>query len=216
MPFFGNATKEQLIEWGKRGGLTSKTRGERNKKIYYENPKRCKHCSGIIPYEKKTNTFCSQHCSAIFNNLISKHPNGYKCEYETVGYEKPCEYCGKTVKRNRKIKSGVRVFCSASCCSFYYTEQKLKNNQHVKESTLRRYLIHKRGHKCEGKDCGLSTWMGKPVPLDLHHKDGDATNNAPENLELLCKNCHGQTDNYGAKNIGRGTRKNYYKKQTNN
>ena len=27
-------------------------------------------------------------------------------------------------------------------------------------------------------------------PLTIHHKDGDFTNNALENLEVLCKKCH--------------------------
>lgn len=26
--------------------------------------------------------------------------------------------------------------------------------------------------------------------MDIHHKDGDHTNNVAENLETLCANCH--------------------------
>lgn len=52
--------------------------------------------------------------------------------------------------------------------------------------------------KCEC--CGLSTWLGKEIPLELHHKDGDNQNNELENLELLCPNCHSLTDNYRWKN----------------
>jgi hypothetical protein len=32
--------------------------------------------------------------------------------------------------------------------------------------------------------------------LELHHKDGDRTNNILSNIELLCPNCHALTDNY--------------------
>jgi thermostable 8-oxoguanine DNA glycosylase len=35
--------------------------------------------------------------------------------------------------------------------------------------------------------CKLSTWMNKPIPLELEHKDGDTTNNVRENLEGLCR-----------------------------
>lgn len=42
----------------------------------------------------------------------------------------------------------------------------------------------------------LSEWMGKPIPLELHHKDGNHYNNDLSNLEILCPNCHAQTDNY--------------------
>lgn len=30
----------------------------------------------------------------------------------------------------------------------------------------------------------------------LHHIDGDETNNELSNLQMLCPNCHSQTDNY--------------------
>lgn len=54
-------------------------------------------------------------------------------------------------------------------------------------------------HKCE--KCGNSEWNGRPIPLELHHKDGIRTNHSLSNLMLLCPNCHAQTDNFKAKNI---------------
>ena len=42
--------------------------------------------------------------------------------------------------------------------------------------------------------------MGKPIKLHLHHIDGDHTNNEFDNLQILCPNCHAQTDNYGVYN----------------
>lgn len=54
-------------------------------------------------------------------------------------------------------------------------------------------------HSCEC--CGLSFWLDKPIPLELHHVDGNKYNNQIENLSLLCPNCHALTDNYRAKNI---------------
>jgi 5-methylcytosine-specific restriction endonuclease McrA len=36
--------------------------------------------------------------------------------------------------------------------------------------------------------------------MQLHHRDGDGTNNRLENLELICPNCHSQTDTYGGRN----------------
>ncbi|WP_234735729.1 HNH endonuclease signature motif containing protein [Tellurirhabdus bombi] len=54
-------------------------------------------------------------------------------------------------------------------------------------------------HECES--CGLSKWLEQPIPLELHHKDGNRKNNALINLSLLCPNCHALTENYRAKNI---------------
>ena len=64
--------------------------------------------------------------------------------------------------------------------------------------TLRKNLIILRGHKCEC--CNLEEWNGLPIALQVHHKDGDGLNNLLDNLELLCPNCHAQTDNYCGKN----------------
>ena len=42
----------------------------------------------------------------------------------------------------------------------------------------------------------MTTWLGKPINLEVHHIDGVRTNNSLENLQLLCPNCHSYTDNF--------------------
>jgi hypothetical protein len=42
---------------------------------------------------------------------------------------------------------------------------------------------------CES--CGITTWLGKPAPLELHHKNQNPRDNRIENLSILCANCHG-------------------------
>lgn len=61
-------------------------------------------------------------------------------------------------------------------------------------------LVALRGHKCEC--CKLSEWLEEQIPLEIHHLDGDHLNNELENLQLLCPNCHAQTDNYKGRNQG--------------
>lgn len=58
-------------------------------------------------------------------------------------------------------------------------------------------LIKLRGHKCE--NCGLEEWLGLPINLEVHHINGDRTNNSFENLQLLCPNCHSYTPNFRKK-----------------
>ena len=71
----------------------------------------------------------------------------------------------------------------------------------VKDSFYQSYKLKKRllkeglkELKCEC--CGLEKWQGMPIPLELHHVNGDNRDNRIENLELLCPNCHALTDNY--------------------
>ena len=49
-------------------------------------------------------------------------------------------------------------------------------------------------HRCE--QCGLETWQGYPIPLEIHHINGVNTDNRLDNLVLLCPNCHALTNNY--------------------
>lgn len=58
--------------------------------------------------------------------------------------------------------------------------------------------------KCER--CNSTTWQGVPIPLELHHIDGNRLNNNLPNLQILCPNCHALTTNFRSANknkIGR-------------
>ena len=66
---------------------------------------------------------------------------------------------------------------------------------------IKHYLFDKYNSSCQ--ICGWNTvnkYTGK-VPLQIHHIDGDCTNNSEENLQLLCPNCHSLTENFGSRNI---------------
>jgi len=51
--------------------------------------------------------------------------------------------------------------------------------------------------------CGLTLWRGKSITLHLDHINGVHNDNRLENLQVLCPNCHQQTDTWGNKNTGR-------------
>jgi hypothetical protein len=75
----------------------------------------------------------------------------------------------------------------------------------IKSSQAVDAIIALRGHKCEV--CGLTEWMEKPIPLEVHHIDGQELNSELDNLLLTCPNCHALTDNYRGRNINKGVEK---------
>lgn len=74
---------------------------------------------------------------------------------------------------------------------YFVKSDKKKSSSNVKNRLINNGL---KEYKCE--QCGINEWNEKRIVIELHHKDGDPTNNVLSNLELLCPNCHSQTHNY--------------------
>lgn len=116
-----------------------------------------------------------------------------------------CKNCSKTVKRK------VSIYCSNKCQRSYQS-QELLNKWLLGEVSgtmgkamqtcnyVRRYLKESRGSACNR--CGWDEYH----PIDgnslteIDHIDGDASNTVPENLEILCPNCHSMTPTFRARN----------------
>ena len=179
-------------EAGKLGAIKSKPICEANYKIrvdsYYLVPSLCKECLGVIDYKRRQYTFCSQSCSATYNNTRKIKP--YKCNG-----------CDNLILTNSSYK---KKYCSVKCRTNHCRKSKINENgflDKVSIQTIRKYLIDNRSHKCEV--CKNTEWLGKIITLEIHHIDGNSKNNEFDNLQLLCPNCHSMTDNYKAKNKGK-------------
>lgn len=125
---------------------------------------------------------------------------------------KLCKQCGKElVGRNKR----VNVFCNNICQSDYRYRKYIDDWLSGKKSGgrvngtkisnyVRRYLKETKQDKCEL--CGwteINKHTGK-VPVEIDHIDGHWENNRPENLRLLCPNCHSLTATYRGRNKGNG------------
>ena len=81
--------------------------------------------------------------------------------------------------------------------------QLLQRESHFQSYKLKRRLFAE-GLKIPKCDSCLGTeWMGKPIPLELDHINGDSTDNRIENLRILCPNCHALTDTYRGRKLAK-------------
>ena len=114
--------------------------------------------------------------------------------------------CKQETLNNYLIKMSIKYEGNQSGKGFtkhkekWSLEEYLQNSANVQSNKIRHKLLDEgiKEHRCEC--CGLTTWLDKPIPLELHHIDGDRTNNTLENFQLLCPNCHAFTDSYRGKN----------------
>lgn len=73
-------------------------------------------------------------------------------------------------------------------------------------NSVRQFLLNKAGYKCELCGWGEVNPVSGKTPLEINHVDGDATNNRPENLQVICPNCHSLTPTWKALNKGKGNK----------
>lgn len=149
--------------------------------------------------------FCNGSCSAKFNN--SKVPKRKKRTTPLCLND-----CGNHTKRPESI------YCSIGCAREHREKKVVESwlagewdgtrgvQYFMLSRTVRNYVIEQANYECSW--CGYNDKhpeTGEPI-LDVDHIDGDPTNNHPENLRVLCPNCHRKTITHGSHNIGNGKR----------
>jgi hypothetical protein len=181
-------------------------------KDYNKNPKKFFYCVNTLSYPKRNTTFCSLICAAKNNNPIKKNT------------KRLCLNCNKETKRRQ------HKYCSNKCQLGLQSKNKLnliltgkipgtiEQTQQISR-TLRAYILKKQAnYQCEFIEQGGNRCCWKELrAIDIHHSDGNANNNRSRNLQVLCKNHHALTPNYGNKNNGNGRlgRRELYQKFSN-
>ena len=145
-----------------------------------------------------------------------------KCNNEHDGSFGSGKYCSRacansrvrTEETKKKISEGVKAseqFVKGSKQRYVdYKElgNKLKEVANTKilkaeydslsYERLKKRIVLEQVQKCN--HCGIYEWNGKPIVLELEHKDGNHSNNERENLEAICPNCHSQTNTWRGRN----------------
>lgn len=136
--------------------------------------RRCVVCGGPVLVKSMKAKSCSKECAKIARRK------------KREDWGKNCAWCDSKCKAQNK-------YCEECIKSNIF--RKAQSTEGAKDShTVRKVLLRKREHKCES--CGLKDWLGVPIPLELHHVDGDSENNKEINLQLLCPNCHTLTPTF--------------------
>lgn len=125
---------------------------------------------------------------------------------EKLGYNsKSGSYLRSMKSMIKDLQLDISHFTGQGWSNDNFDYDRFRDGVAIKSSQAIDALVFIRGHRCE--KCGETQWMGSPIPLEVHHEDGDALNNAMDNLKILCPNCHALTDNYRGKNINTGFKK---------
>lgn len=150
--------------------------------------------------------YCAAGCG---NPVFSRSPVAKHCSLPCMHsyFAKPkgsCFACGAQLKRQRQ------KYCSIQRQHRFQFQEKLAQLENGTYRTtnfvffVRTYLIQRLGEKCSR--CGWEQRHPRTgrVPVEVEHIDGNFENNRPENLTLLCPNCHSLTETFRALNRGRG------------
>lgn len=70
------------------------------------------------------------------------------------------------------------------------TQDYLSNKYPIGSSYLRRRLLKEQIFEYKCYKCNATKWLDGPIPLELHHINGNHLDNNLTNLILLCPNCH--------------------------
>jgi hypothetical protein len=192
------------------------------KQEYDLNPKFCKNCGKKIKFKGKISAtlkreFCSLGCSAVYGNV--NRLSGRGKEYvsnewksriessiaETKSMISAAQKIGLEFKTFRSMAKELGLYLpnqsgKGTFKAKYTIEDVFSNKVYLRPQDLRKKIISLGIKEAKCEKCGIAEWQGQPAPLELHHIDGVRENNALNNIEILCPNCHAQTDNYKGKN----------------
>jgi Zn finger protein HypA/HybF involved in hydrogenase expression len=129
---------------------------------------------------------------------------------------KKCLNCGRELINAYDTKKFCNNKCQMQLKRKQTIEKWLNTPEEIKvlSDSIKSYIKEQSGYKCS--KCGwneVNEYTGN-IPIEIDHIDGNSENNHPDNLRVLCPNCHSLTSTFkGAnKNSKRIYRREYYKK----
>jgi hypothetical protein len=119
------------------------------------------------------------------SNYTTFHKYKEKWNLDTSHFNKNQVIRESVLKTKSKTKTPLKDILTKKS---YYNRVHLKNRL-IKEGLL----------KYECYTCGIIDWCEKKLSLQIDHINGNSIDNRLKNLQLLCPNCHSQTDSFAGK-----------------
>lgn len=160
----------------------------------------CEACSSNHDGSYGSGRFCSSQCSRSFstrgkrdeiNKKVSSKLKGKRVG--GAGKKQSPEHIAKRLESLRTKRDSIKEKLVATANAKYVS----KLFDELSVGLKRRRVLEEQSFKCSS--CGLSEWMGKPITLEIEHKDGNTGNNTRDNLMALCPNCHSYTPTWRRK-----------------
>lgn len=105
-----------------------------------------------------------------------------------------CKFC-----QTKIVGKSQNKFCNQECRDLFVlktSDEKYFEGLLLDQKTVKKAYLRHNKEECILCKTG-PVWNGKILVLQLDHIDGDSDNNLPQNLQLLCPNCHSQTETFG-------------------
>ena len=110
-------------------------------------------------------------------------------------------FTGQLWNKGKTKETDSRLAAVSQKLTKYNIEEVFCKDSSISQKVLRTYIKNYKVIPYNCETCGCDgNWQNGIIPLEVHHKDGDNTNNEISNLCYLCPNCHSLTDNYRGKN----------------
>lgn len=149
-------------------------------------------------YSKRLKKYRCQKSASSCPVVRLKNSVGLKKAYET-GRRMKMSQAYTLLSDESKAKMAWSKGKSLSSDKDVFKESSRYSNLSVRKRILSQNILN---YECE--ICGISSWNGQPLTLELDHINGKNNDHRIDNLRFLCPNCHSQTETYRGRNKNSG------------
>jgi hypothetical protein len=140
-----------------------------------------------LGYEKEVNTLCKRKIKKALEDAglsIAHLRTTQRPRFKHERVFKLCPVCNKEFQ-TQKDHPKEKTVCSKSCSNTHFRSGSQNPNYKESGTNYREVALRSKKNICER--CG---WAKYVKVLEVHHVDRNRSNNALENLLILCPTCH--------------------------